>query len=72
MSLLEGDLAVSFFKLMFVLLAFLYLMFAFVVTRQIKTMRTTLITPFSSSVRVFGYVHFLVAAVIFLAFVFFL
>lgn len=71
-SLFQGDLVVGVFKLLFVLFAFLYLLFAFVVTRQIKIMRTTLITSFSPFVRIAGYAHFLLAAVVFLAFILFL
>lgn len=63
---------VGFFKLLFVILAFLYLLFAFVVTRQIKVMRTTLITPISPVVRVVGYVHLIFALIVFVGFVLFL
>ncbi|OGY21589.1 MAG: hypothetical protein A2113_00360 [Candidatus Woykebacteria bacterium GWA1_44_8] len=35
----------------------LYVAFAFVVTRQIKIMRNTLITPFSPVLTTLGYVH---------------
>lgn len=68
-----GDTAVTgFFKLLFVTLAFLYFIFSFVVTRQIKVMRTTLITPISPVVRLIGYAHFIAAFLIFVAFVLFL
>lgn len=63
---------ISFFKLLFVVLALLYLLFAFVVTRQIKVMRTTLITPISPLVRVIGYAHLLFALVVFVGFLLFL
>lgn len=53
-----GDSAIlSIFKALFVITAILYVGFAVVVTRQIKVMRTTLITSFSSIVRVIGYAH---------------
>lgn len=63
---------VGFFKLLFVLLAFLYFLFSFVVTRQIKVMRSTLITSFSPIITTIGYIHFGLAFLVFLAFVFFL
>jgi hypothetical protein len=60
------------FKLLFVAVALLYVVFAFVVTRQIKVMRTTLITTFSPVVRIIGYLHFLYAVAVFILFVLFL
>ncbi len=39
----------------------LYSVFAFIVTRQIHIMRRTLITSFSSVIRVLGYAHFILA-----------
>jgi hypothetical protein len=71
-GLFDGEIVVGVFKLLFVLFAFLYLIFAFVVTRQIKVMRTTLITPFSPFVRVLGYTHFIFASIVFLSFILFL
>jgi ABC-type multidrug transport system permease subunit len=69
---LGDDAVVGFFKLLFVILGFLYVIFAFVVTRQIKVMRTTLITPVSPVVRLIGYLHFFVALAVFLGLVLFL
>jgi hypothetical protein len=68
----DGDAVVGFFKLLFVVLALLYAVFAFVVTRQIKVMRTTLITSFSPLVKVIGYAHLGVALFVLMAFVLFL
>ena len=68
----ESALVISFFKLLFVILGFLYLVFAFVVTRQIKIMRTTLITSFSPAVRLIGFVHLAVAIFVFIALLLFL
>lgn len=58
---LDGALLLAVFKILFVAVAVLYVAFAFVVTRQIKIMRTTLITSFSPLVRVLGYAHLLMA-----------
>ena len=71
-TLVDQNLIGAFFKLLFVLVAFLYLAFAFVVTRQIKVMRTTLVTPFSPIVRLVGYLHFGLALLVLMAFIFFL
>lgn len=64
----DGTLLLSLFKLLFVLTALLYVVFAFVVTRQIKIMRTTLITSFSPIVRTLGYAHLLLAIVVLVLF----
>lgn len=60
-SALDGSLLLSLFQFLFIIVAILYIAFAFVVTRQIKIMRTTLITSFSPLVRVIGYAHLLIA-----------
>jgi hypothetical protein len=52
-------------KIIFVLLAGLYLVFAFVVIRQITIMKKTLITPFSPIINLIGYLHFLIALLVF-------
>ena len=48
-------------KILFVLGAFLYLVFAFVVVRQIQVMKGTVMTPFSPIVQLIGLVHLLIA-----------
>jgi hypothetical protein len=55
-------------KIIFVLLAGLYLAFAFVVIRQISIMGKTLVTPFSPIVAVIGYLHFFFALMVFFFF----
>lgn len=45
------------FKILFIVAAVLYVLFAFVVTRQIHVMKSTLITSFSSMVTLLGYLH---------------
>lgn len=68
----ETQVLPGFFKILFVTSAFLYLVFAFVTTRQIKVMRSTLITPFSPVVRLVGYAHLALALLVFISFVLFL
>jgi len=55
-------------KIIFVLLAALYLAFAFVIIRQIHIMKNTLITHFSSVISLLGYLHFGLALIVFCMF----
>lgn len=71
-SALDGSLLLGLFKFLFIIVAILYVAFAFVVTRQIKIMRTTLITSFSPLIRVIGYVHLLIAVSVLVLFLFIL
>jgi len=57
------------FKTMFILAALLYVGFAYVVTRQIKIMRTTLLTSFSPLVTLLGFAHFLFAVTVLVLFI---
>jgi membrane-anchored glycerophosphoryl diester phosphodiesterase (GDPDase) len=50
-----------FLKVIFVLAAILYIIFSFVVVRQIHLMRSTIITPFSAVIQIVGYLHLLLA-----------
>ncbi len=68
-SVIDGSLLQMIFSYLFIITAFLYAGFAFVVTRQIKIMRTTVITSFSPIIRILGYAHFLLAVVVFIFFV---
>ena len=54
-----NDLTLLLFKVMFVVTAFLYVLFAIVVVRQISIMRSTLITSFSPLLTMVGLVHLL-------------
>jgi len=67
-SVIDGSLLQMVFSYLFILTSFLYAGFAFVVTRQIKIMRTTVITSFSPVLRVLGYAHFLLAVAVFVFF----
>lgn len=54
------------FKWLLVIAFALYVVFAFIVIRQIYIMRKTLITSFSQIFTIIGYVHFAVAILFFL------
>lgn len=45
--------------------AFLYVIFAILVIRQIAVMKRTLITPFSPVIKIVGYIHFIIAIMLF-------
>ncbi len=66
-----NDVLISFIlKWLFVICFGFYTIFAFVLTRQIRIMRSTLITSFSSLFTTLGYVHLGIAS--FLTVLFFL
>lgn len=56
-------------KTLFIIGALLYLVFAFVVTRQIQVMRSTVITPFSPAVQLLGLVHLVLALAVLILFI---
>lgn len=56
-------------KGLFVIGALLYVAFAFVITRQIQVMRSTVITPFSSTIQVLGFIHLIMALLVLLMFI---
>ncbi len=56
-----GDLFYLLLKVFFILAGILYLIFAFVVTRQIHVMRSTVITPSSEIIRLLGLIHLVLA-----------
>jgi len=58
----------GFFKILFVVAAALYVAFSFVVTRQIRVMKNTLITPISPIITTIGYVQLALSVVVFLFF----
>jgi hypothetical protein len=55
-------------KVFLLLAAFLYLVFAILVTRQISLMKQTLETPFSGIVSILGWLHLLAALFVMLIF----
>lgn len=56
------------FKWAFIIGAGFYVIFAFVVLRQISVMKKTLITPFSPKIATLGYFHMAFAVGMFLIF----
>jgi len=64
-----SDLVLLFVKVLLIIAALLYLFFAFLVTRQIKVMRSTVITPYSNLIQLFGLVHLMFAFGVLLLFV---
>lgn len=57
------------FKFFLIALMILYVLFSVVVIRQIAIMRQTLITTFSPTIRLFGYLHLLFAVMVLLLFI---
>lgn len=58
-----------FLKIMFVIAAILYLIFAFVVVRQIHVMKSTVITPLSGFIQLIGFLHLFLAVGVVLLFI---
>jgi len=56
-------------KVLFIIGAFLYLIFSFVVVRQIYLMRSTLVTPFSNVILLLGFVHLIFAFSVLFSFI---
>lgn len=57
----------SVLKILFIVGALMYLLFAFVVVRQIQVMKSTLVTPLTPAIQFLGFIHLLFAlAVLFL------
>lgn len=61
-----------FLKFVFITGAIFYLVYAFVVFRQVQIMKKTLITSFSPSVSLLGFVNLLLAATVTVGFIMFL
>lgn len=59
------------FKYLLIIASFFYLIFSFVVVRQISIMKKTLLTPMSGKVTLLGLVHFGFALAVMLSFMFF-
>ncbi len=59
-------------KFIFVVAAFFYLAYSFIMFRQVQLMKKTLITKFSSSVNLLGLTNFLLALAVFVGFILFL
>lgn len=59
-------------KFIFVVGAFFYLIYTFIVFRQVQVMKKTLITSFSPMINLLGLINLLLAAVLFGGFTMFL
>ncbi len=51
-------------KVMFIIAALLYVIFSFVVVRQIALMRQTVVTSLSSFLQIIGYIHLIFALLV--------
>lgn len=71
-ALVSSDLVQFLLKVLFVLSGALYVIFSFVVIRQIALMRQTVVTPFSTTIKLVGYAHFLFALAVLTYFLLFL
>lgn len=71
-TLVGSDVTQAFLKILFVIGGALYIVFAFVVVRQITLMRQTLITSFSTIIQIIGYVHLIFSVLVLLYFLLFL
>jgi hypothetical protein len=69
---INQDLILALFKIVFVIGAFFYLIYSFVVAKQIKIMEKTLITGFSSIITLLGYINLTIAVLTLLGFLLFL
>ncbi len=72
LDIFNFDLVQGVLKFVFVVGALFYLIYTFVVVRQIHTMKKTLITNFSSSVSLLGFLNLLLALGLFVGFLLFL
>lgn len=68
-NLTSSPIFLGFFKILFIIGAVLYVIFSFVVVRQITIMRQTVMTGFSPVVQLAGYLHMLLAVVALLLFI---
>lgn len=71
-NIFDLDLIQIALKFVFVVGAFFYLIYTFIVFRQVQVMKKTLITSFSPMVSLLGLINLLLAAALFGGFVMFL
>ncbi len=67
-TIAQTDLAQLVLKVIFVLAGGLYVLFSFVVVRQISLMRHTIITTFSTIITMVGYIHLIISVCVLLFF----
>ncbi len=68
-NLTNSPIFLGFFKILFIIGAVLYVIFSFVVIRQIAIMRQTVMTAFSQVIQLIGYIHFIIAIAVLLLFI---
>lgn len=71
-NIFDADLLQNVLKFIFVTAALFYLIYTFIVFRQIQIMKKTLITSFSSSINSLGVLNLLLATGLFVGFLLFL
>lgn len=71
-NIFDLDLIQIALKFIFVVGAFFYLIYTFIVFRQVQVMKNTLITSFSPMVSLLGFLNLLLAAALFGGFILFL
>ncbi|MBT4652535.1 MAG: hypothetical protein HN981_04645 [Candidatus Pacebacteria bacterium] len=59
------------FKYLLIALSGFYILFSFVIIRQIAIMKKTLITQFSPRITLIGWIHFCFSVLVFVSFLFF-
>jgi len=70
--IINQDLILALFKIAFVIGAFFYLIYSFVVAKQIRIMEKTLITGFSTIITLLGFINLIIAILTLLGFLLFL
>ena len=67
-SLFGNNFLLMIFRFLLIILSGFYVVFSFVVIRQISVMKKTLITPISFNITLLGWIHFGFAFTVFLTF----
>ncbi len=62
-------LLLDFVKILFIIASLIYLVFAFVIVRQIQVMRSTVITPASGLMQILGFSHLVFAFAVLVLFI---
>lgn len=59
----------NFLKIMFIIAGLLYVIFSVIIIRQIRTMQRSLVTSFSKTMQIIGYLHLILSILALLFFV---
>ena len=71
-DILNPNIMMTLLKIFFVLGSAIWLVYSFIVFRQISIMKKTLITKFSSNINLLGLINLFLAVIMFFSFLFFL